>query len=62
MAVERSGSERMQLVTVPAGAVVEIVGEAQKSGLIDVLFEARIVSMFYQDVEDRGERVPASAR
>ena len=58
MAVERGGTDgRMQLATVPAGALLTIVGEAQQSGLIDVLFEGRIVAMFLRDIEDRGGRI-----
>jgi hypothetical protein len=62
MAVERDGSNgRMQFVTVPDGAMIEIVGEPQQSGLIDVRFEGRVVAMFLRDIEDRGERILAKA-
>ena len=57
MAVERGTAGRMQIVTVPAGAMVEILGSTQQSGLTDVLFEARIVSMFLRDIEGRGQKV-----
>lgn len=62
MAVERGGSNgRMQFVTVPEGAIIELVGELQQSGLIDVSFDGRVVAMFLRDVEDRGERIFAKA-
>ena len=59
MAVERGGSNgRMQFVT---GAMLELIGEAQQSGLIDVHFEGRVVAMFLRDIEERGERIFAKA-
>ena len=62
MAVERGGSNgRMQFVTVPAGAMLELIGETQQSGLIDVHFEGRVVAMFLRDIEERGERIFAKA-
>jgi hypothetical protein len=51
----------MQIVTVPAGAVLQIVGEAQQSGLVDVNLNGRVVAMFLRDIEDRGERVSGTA-
>ena len=58
MAVERGGSNgRMQFVTVPAGAMLELIGEPQQSGLIDVHFEGRVVAMFLRDIEERGKRI-----
>ena len=57
MAVERGGSDgRMQFVTVPDGAMIELVGAPQQSGLIDVRFEGRVVAMFLRDIEDRGRQ------
>jgi len=62
MAVERGGSDgRMHFVTIPTGALVQHVGEPQQSGLVDVLFEGRVVAMFVRDIEDRGERILAKA-
>jgi hypothetical protein len=62
MAVEPGGSNgRMQFVTVPAGTMLELIGETQQSGLIDVHFEGRVVAMFLRDLEERGERIFAKA-
>lgn len=62
MAVERGGTDgRMQFVTVPAGSLVQITGDPQRSGLVDVVFKGRIVAMFLRDIEDRGERILARA-
>lgn len=58
MAVESGGIDgRMSIVTVPKGAVIEVVGSVQQSGLVDVRFEDRVVAMFLLDVEQRGEKV-----
>ena len=51
----------MQLVTVHKGALIEVSGDSQPSGLVDVIYDGRIVMMFQQDIEDRGERVFATA-
>jgi hypothetical protein len=62
MAVERGGTDgRMHFVTVPAGAVVRLAGEPQQSGLVDVIFDGRVVAMFFRDIEARGERIAAEA-
>jgi hypothetical protein len=58
MGVERGGSNgQMKFVTIPAGGLLKVVGDPQQSGLVDVCFEGRIVAMFLQDLEDRGERI-----
>lgn len=56
MAVERGSDGRMQLVTVPEGAIVQVEGEPQQSGLVDVIFDNRNVAMFFRDIGDRGEK------
>lgn len=62
MAVHRGGTDgRMQFVTVPAGAVLQIVGKPQQSGLVEVNYNDRVVAMFLRDIEDRGERVSGTA-
>ena len=62
IAVAGGGSDGcMLLVTVPAGAALELVGELQQSGLIDVRFNNRRVAMFLTDIAERGERILAKA-
>ena len=63
MAVEPEGGSdgRMHFVTIPADALLNVVGEPQQSGLVDVLFEGRVVAMFLRDIKDRGERILARA-
>lgn len=55
IALERDGSGRMHFLTVPVGGIVQPIGDVQQIGLIDVLYELRLVSMFLRDIEDRGE-------
>ena len=62
MAVEQRGSDgRMQFSVIPLGALLQIAGEAQQSGLVDVLYEGRVVAMFLRDIQDKGERILAKA-
>ena len=62
MAIQPGGADgRMQFVTVPAGALVTVVGETQQSGLVDVLFDGRVVAMFFCDIEERGQKSLAKA-
>ena len=51
----------MQFVTVPEGAMIELICEPQQSGLIDVSFEGRVIAMFLRDIEDRGKIILAKA-
>ena len=51
----------MQFVTVPADAMLELVGEPQQSGLIDVNFDGRVVAMFLRDMQERAERILVKA-
>jgi hypothetical protein len=48
----------MQFVTVPVGAMLKLAGEPQQSGLVDVLYDGRVVAMFLRDIEDRAKRIP----
>ena len=62
MAVVPGGTDgRMQFLTICAGALIEVAGEAQPSGLIDVICDGRVVTMFQRDIEDRGEPILARA-
>lgn len=46
-----------KIVTVPTGCIIEIAGEVQRSGLVDVAFEGETVAVFMRDIEGRAERV-----
>ena len=51
----------MHLVTIPGDAIVTLAGEPQQSGLVDVVFQGRVVAMFIQDIQNRGEKILAIA-
>lgn len=46
-----------KIVTVPSGSIIEIFGEVQRSGLVDVTFEEETVAVFKRDIDARSERV-----
>ena len=45
----------MRIVTLPHGAVLELAGEPQKSGLVDVMCGGRHLTVFIQDIDARAE-------
>jgi hypothetical protein len=49
--------QRGTLVPVPREAILEIAGEPQKSGLVDLLWEGKRIAAFLQDLESRGEPI-----
>jgi hypothetical protein len=57
VAVPPSSGESLTIITVPHGVVLEVVGEPQKSGLVEVLWEGRHIAVFIQDIESRGELI-----
>jgi hypothetical protein len=62
IAVQPDGNGgRMQFLTVPAGAFVQLRVGRRDAGLVDVSFDGRLVTMFLQDLQDRGERVRGQA-
>jgi hypothetical protein len=57
VAVHTPSEESLTIVTVPRDVVLEVVGEPQKSGLVEVLWEGRKFAVFMPDIESRGELV-----
>jgi hypothetical protein len=49
--------QSLTIITVPRDVVLEVVGEPQKSGLVEVLWEGRHIAVFVQDIESRGEPI-----
>ena len=45
----------MRIVTIPSGVVVEVAGEVQLSGLVDVRLDGCIASMYLQDLQEHAE-------
>ena len=57
MAVEEAGDHRIA-VLIPAGTVVKVVsGPTPGDRMLDVLWEARHLSLFAIDLQKRGEEV-----
>jgi hypothetical protein len=52
--------ESLTIITVPHGAVLEVVGEPQKSGLVEALWEGRKIAVFMRDIETRGDAIKAA--
>lgn len=51
------GSKRTA-VEIPAGAIIKVVADPDNGGgVLDVLWDGRIVSMFLADVEARGTEI-----
>jgi hypothetical protein len=43
------------LITIDSGSTVVVVEEAQRSGLIEAVYNREIVAMFLSDLQDRAE-------
>jgi hypothetical protein len=57
VAVRSSSEENQTTITVPHGAVLKILGEPRKSGLVEVLWNGRRIAVYLQDIKSRGELV-----
>jgi hypothetical protein len=57
VAVHTPSSESLTIFTVPRGAVIKMMGEPQKSGLVEAVWDGRRIAVFIQDVQSRGESV-----
>ena len=49
--------DRGTLVKVPPDAVIEVVGEPENSGLVDVLWDGRPIQVFMQDIKAHGDAI-----
>ena len=47
------------LVTVPTGAIIDVVSDTYNDSLVDVLWEGKHLMMFVQDVAERGDEITA---
>ena len=61
VAVHSSSSESLTIVTLPHGAVIRIVGEPQKSGLVEAIWNGRRLGVFIQDIQSRGEPIQVAS-
>jgi len=55
--VYSSSSESLTIITVPHGAVIKLMGEPQKSGLVEAIWNGRRIAVFMQDIKSRGESI-----
>ena len=60
VAIERS-KHGMLITNVPHGSVLTLPDPNQQSGMIEVVWQGRYVSIFVQDVRERGEYVDAKS-
>jgi hypothetical protein len=61
VAVHTPTSESLTIFTVPRGAVIKVMGEPQKSGLVEAVWNGRRIAVFIQDIESRGESVEVAS-
>jgi hypothetical protein len=61
VAVRTPSSESLTIFTVPRGAVIKVMGEPQKSGLVEAIWDGRRIAVFIQDIESRGESVEVAS-
>ena len=47
----------LRIVNVDAGRIVKVAGSVQRSGLVEVLVDGKILSVFMRDLVERAERV-----
>jgi len=54
----KSVEDGHKTITIPAGSKIQVRGEVQKSGLVDVELNGEIVAVFMRDIDARAERLP----
>jgi hypothetical protein len=57
----RPSSEGNLTITIPHGAVLRLLGEPQKSGLVEVLWNGRRIAVFLRDINSRGEVIEVAS-
>ena len=48
------------LIQIPAEVIVEIEGGVMQSGLVNILWNGEVFSVFNEDLQEKAERVSAS--
>ena len=61
VAVHNASLDSLTIFTVPRGAVIKVMCEPQKSGLVEVVWEERRIAVFIQDVQSRGEPIQVAS-
>ena len=57
LALKRDAGDRPIFRNLCVGAIIEVVSEVRDSGLVEVLFEGAIYTVFYADIVERGDAV-----
>lgn len=60
VAVHTSFAESLTIITIPHGAVIKLMGEPQKAGLVEAIWKGRRIAVFVQDIQSRGELIEAA--
>jgi hypothetical protein len=60
VAIPLSSEQGLTIFTVPTGAILELTGELQKSGLVEVLWDGMHIEVFMRDIESRGDSIKAA--
>ena len=47
----------LRIVTIKTGAIVEVIGLVERSGLVNVLASGKTLSVLMRDLEENGERI-----
>ena len=53
----KSVEDGHKTITIPAGSQIQVCGEVQKSGLVDVELNGEIVAVFMRDIDSRAKRL-----
>ena len=56
-AMEDGHEDGHRTITIPAGSQIQVCGEVQKSGLVDVELDGEIVAVFMRDIDVRAKRL-----
>jgi hypothetical protein len=59
--VHTASSDSLTIFTVPRGAVIKVMGEPQKSGLVEAVWNGQRFAVFIQDIQSRGESVEVAS-
>jgi hypothetical protein len=63
VAVRPSAEGAFESVALPPGSIISVKAERTvlRSGLVDVLYDGKILAAYLRDIEDRAESVDAQA-
>jgi hypothetical protein len=61
VAVHWSTSESLTIITVPRSAVLKLIGQPEKSGLVEAVWKGRRIGVFIQDIKSRAESIQVAS-